>query len=354
MEMITILLVSEDIDYATTFAKCMAVKNNRFLFTVAEKNSVSEEMNINKYDVLLLDGEYEWISPPFIQFVEKRVTSHITEWQQLSLYKYDNVSCFESQVLLFYGLKTGRQETHLDKGHTKMLAFQSSCGGSGKTSIALGLAQELRRFHDKKILYINFEEIESTPFYFRNEEGCRTLSEYLYYLNREETMGSYINSFTTKDTYGVETFAPSEGRNELKTLNIEELCSFFKILTQDGVYDYILVDCDGTLNEEIIWLLSVCDQIILVEKYNEESKQDKFINYLRFCLGESILKKMISILNFVDETGPEYEEVLTVYREPASFKHFEDEFCAYKSIGIDQEFGLGIKELYLKLTQNLH
>lgn len=356
MEMITILLVSEDIDYATTFAKCMAVKNNRFLFTVAEKSTPSQEEDVDKYDVLLLDGVYEGINSPFIQLVDKRGCSNIAEWQQLSLYKYDNLNYFEAHILFFCGSKTGRQEIHLHKGHTKILAFHSSCGGSGKTSVSLGLAQELRRYHDKKVLYINFEEIESTSQYFKLKEEYRTISEYLYYLNREDNVGSYISSFTIKDEYGVETFVPSQGRNELKTLNKEELSTFFKRVTKDGNYDYILIDCDGSLKEETLWLLSVCDQAIFVEKHKEGSKQVKFKKYLQFCLGESFLQKTISLYNLLEKipTENEDEDLLTIYREPASFKHFQDGLYTYITINIDREFGMGIKGLYLKLTQNLH
>ncbi|MBN7772684.1 AAA family ATPase [Clostridium aminobutyricum] len=350
MEIITIMLVSKDLDYAYTFAKCMSAKNNRFLFTVVDTLSFHQDTNFKKYDVLLLDGEHQAAPKPFIQLVEKRVTTPIAEEQQLYLYKYENTNYFESQILFFYGMITGRKEMHLPKENTKILTFHGSCGGSGKTSVSLGLAQELKRFHDKKILYINYEEIESTPLYFRCEDRYKTISDYLYYINSGKNIGSSISSFTIKDEYGVETFAPSKGRNELKALNNEELSAFFKQLLECGLYDFILVDSDGSLTDESLWILSVSDQIIVVERYGEESKQHKFRNYLEFCLGSILVEKVVSVVNFCEGIENEEHADLFIDADSVSLKSIREGNFIYKTINIDKDFGVGIKELYAKLT----
>lgn len=355
MEIISILLICDDLDYAYTFAKCVAAKNNRLLFTVITRVQFEKESNLEKYDLLLLDGESQASQKPFIWLVEKRIPLSTSEGQQHYLYKYENASYFEAQILFYYGLITGRKAMHVAKEGTKILTFHGSRGGTGKTSIALGLAQELRRFHDKSVIYINYEEIETTDSYFSCSEGDKTISDYLYYLNSNESVCSYVSSFTVKDEYGVEAFAPSEGRNELKLLKIEELSIFLKVLLDGGGYDFIIFDCDISLNKECMWILSISDLIFNVEKYQNAMQQNKLEKYLSFHFGKCILEKIITVINFYDATAEVQEEEkegrIFIDYDPISFKTQElGGNSRGRKINIDKDFGLGIKELYAKLT----
>lgn len=357
MEIITILLVTNDINYAKAFTTCVAEENKYILFTIASDKEFHTCTKINKFDLIIIDCMIVNNNENYIYLVEKQEGFLETKSDKKILYRYDTAENICKQLNLIYCKITGSKFIRPIKKHSKIILFCSANGGTGKTSISLGLAQELVRFHGKSVLYVNYEEFESTDRYFKRNEK-KTVSNYLYYMETSKELSGLIENFTVTDDYGIRTFSASKGRNQLKLLSIEELAKFLELVQNAAKFDYILIDGDNSLREENVWLTSVCDKICEVYKWRNDIKQFNFNNYLEHFWGEQIYDKIIYVINYVElkENSVREDEANKIYID-----YDEESFLTQENgkdgiftvINIERDFGVGISQLSTKLTLNL-
>lgn len=356
MEIITILLVTDDFEYAKAMSACISEEIKAIFFTIISSEDFKNYEKINEFDLILLDYLIDNIEHNYISLAEKKAQIEQFEQKQ-TLYRYDTAENLSKKLTILYCMKTGSKFISPMKKTGKIILFCSAAGGTGKTSIALALAQELTRFHGKKVLYINYEELESTDRYFKIQEE-KTVSNYLYYLETNKDFSGLIDNFTVTDEYGIETFSASKGRNQLKLLNIEELCKFINIIQTAAQFDFILIDGDTSLSEETLWLISVCNKICKVDKWGSDIKQANFDNYIEHIFGKQILDKIINVVNYYmhqeDDACLEQAsgKVYIDYDEDSFFTHKNAENMFYTTINIERDFGSGIKQLSTKLTIN--
>lgn len=360
MEIINVLLITSDMDYARAFTKALSEDNSSFIFTILNGEEPETTQDLKKFDLILSDKTLQNHNE-YILLREKR-GENFEELQDVkALYKYDTAENISKELTLIYTVKTGHKFLTPLLKKSKIILFCSAEGGTGKTSVALGLAQDLTRFHGKKVLYINYEDIESTSKYFEVQEE-KSITNFLYYLAKGKKTNGIIDSFTVSDDYGVRTFSSSGGRNQLKLLTVEELSQFLNIIQENGDFDYIFIDNDPSLGEENIWLISACDKICKVDKWGNNTKEDCFKKYLGYLLGDRIFDKMIKIVNFFDKgqrSEVENSDKIFIEYDEDSFSfnekdHGEEECTEVMiAINIDRDFGFGIKQLSTKLTLNL-
>lgn len=361
MEIITILFVTNDINYAKAFTTCVTEENNSIIFSIISSEEFQICENLNEFDLVIIDYMILNNDKKYIEIVDKPEGILETKNEHNIIYRYDTVENISKQLVFIYCKKTGSKYIRPIKKHSKIVLFCSANGGTGKTSIALGLAQELVRFHGKSVLYINFEEFETTDRYFKRD-GKKTIANYLYYMETNKELSGIIDNFTITDDYGIRTFSASKGRNQLKLLNIEEIAKFLELVQSIEKFDYILIDGDNSLKEENIWLFSICDKICEIYKWNDDIKQINFNNSLEYFLGKQIFKKIIHVINYVELKEDVIQE--DVIQEDKTNKIFidydNDSFFTLESegdeiftvINIERDFGVGISKLYSKLTLN--
>lgn len=370
MEIITILLVSDDIDYANTLASCVANENKSIIFNIIVSADIYDFKSLNEYSLILLDKSIlcdenvlkVLVEKDYLELVDTLDENDLDELNSKKIYKYDTAESISKKLTIMFCLKTGCNIMYCSNKKIKLIYFCSSAGGTGKTSIALGLAQDLVRFHGKKVLYVNNEEIESTNRYFINDDK-KTMSNYLYYIEANKKLTRLVDEFTITDEYGVKSFSASKGRNPLKILNIEELARLIEIIQNNANLDYIFIDGDNTLTKESVWLTSISDIICIIEKYNNDIKEDNYINYLLRLLGTQVDDKILYVTNFyhqLEEGDKQLENECFVENEKEKIyidydldsfvtgKNNEDKLLT--KINIDRAFGIGIRQLSTELT----
>nr|WP_315024279.1 AAA family ATPase [uncultured Aminipila sp.] len=356
MEIITILLVTDDFEYAKAMTTCVSEENKAILFTIISSEEFKNYEKMKEFDLILLDYLIANNEDSYISLIEKKTQIEQIKLKQ-TLYRYDTAENLSKRLTILYCIKTGSKFISPMKKTGKIILFCSAAGGTGKTSIALALAQELTRFHGKKVLYINYEELESTDRYFKIQEE-KTVSNYLYYLETNKDFSGLIDHFTITDDYGIKTFSASKGRNQLKLLNIEELCKFINAIQTAPQFDFIFIDGDNSLSEETLWLISVCNKICKVDKWGSDIKQANFDNYMEHIFGKQIFDKIISVVNYYMQQEDDAclqqasEKVYIDYDEDSFFTHQYAENMFYTTINIERDFGSGIRQLSTKLTIN--
>lgn len=362
MEVIRLLLLEKDMEYGQTLGKAISSLNNEFFITIQnieDRNTVDPA----EYHIILAGGLSEkerndlgidlkkvvWLIED--QTAGKKAQTEIGN-EVLHIYKYSKVSEIISNLRFAYGLITGKSEVYTTNPETRLVGFYSGSGGAGTTVVSIGTARELSRYQGKKVLYLNYEEISSTLFYLSNGTEIRSISDYLYYLFQKKNgnICSFLDSFTYRDPFGVSTFYPNEGRNELKQLTPDELSYFINTLIESRKYDYIILDFSCDLNEETKHLLHYCSKIVFIttEREIHRYKEKLLLDYFSQIFNP---EKLITAMNqslFLTEykenksnSANQTKSVIRIEKDDNSFCYNNEKI----EISINQIFGLGIKTL---------
>lgn len=359
MEIIHVLFIGRDMEYCKALSDSIAQLSKEIIITLYEKG---KEKNVTDkgFQLVLIDGikaEFATEEVPLIFLVEnKNEVIQSLEKKYFSLYKYENVKQLIRDILLVFNATTGKNVALIRDNGCKVFSVFSCYGGSGKTCISLGLAQELVRFRGKKPLYINYEEWDGSCNYLglNSENKMNTLGNYLYYINRRREVE--IKAFVQEDEYGVSYFSPALGRNQMKALKVEEFSDFINKLILTKQFAYIIVDCQASFDENTQWLLRNSFKIIyIVEKNRGVSsgglslRDEGVLEYLKNINHCDIADKIIKVANGNSEMDENKGcgDLMFMDMDPASFSPLNGRI----KISIERGFGEGIKKLADKIEQ---
>ena len=355
MENIKIALITKDRDYGKALGLALVdVYRN---FTVTLFQSVPLHNELDKMDLVLIDNDVNIkINGKNIWLAEKQSQIYKDYEEKIfRLYKYSNVRNLAGELLFIYASLTGRKAIPVRNTNAKIVVFSCVEGGAGCTSAAISFAQEMSRYHGKKVIYISLEEIESTMEYVEKGAVSKSISEYLYYLfnSKDDQRFPFIESFTVTDKYRVESFMPSPGRNLLNSLSKEEMQFFVSAVLDTGGYDVMVIDVSNNLGKAAMTCYEMANNICLVTKTDKESyKEERFLDYFTFVRGEKILERMGRVVNFSDDESDSDGLLRTVCRlpyDPESFASFE----GIKEIRPDGLYGRKINQLTESVIKNI-
>lgn len=362
MENMKLAVIAKDKEYGRALS--LALIGVYQTFTVTLYQSVPVHTKLDQFDLVLKDYE-EDDTGDFIYLVEKpSMVVKDYENRHFRLYKYGNVRQLTGELLFIYTSITGRKVIPVKKQEMKMVVFCSAEGGAGCTSAAMAFAQEMKRFHGRNVIYVSLEELESTPEYMEVLPGGKSISEYLYYLFREDSHDRipFIESFLVSDLCGVDAFLPSPGRNVLKDLSIEEMQQFAGAVMDTGQYDIVVFDIGCSLDQNALCCCEMSNHICLVTKEQGSwKKEERLMEYLTFSKGEKMIERMGKVVNCCKQkssngqTEAEEEmrdEILPIIcrlqEEPESFKTQNH----LRAISLDGAYGKGIKRLADSVLRN--
>ncbi len=369
-----ILLADKDPEYRRALATAVANLHNEFEISLvnltSEKGKLDPSIPLQEYDMVLIGGYPDEIAESISRKLKKRtciiilteeIVDNLTEQSKIGanhfwyIYKYSNLNDIISDLNYLAGSVAGKKSLARKSFAPELIGFYSISGGAGKTVAALGISRELSRFHDKKVLYISFEEIPATELFIGNHTQNRNIGDYLYYLFEKNDLSlcSRPAGFTSADHYGVETFYPTKGRNDLNYLTQQELIHFLKVLSDSCRYDYIALDLKSDLSEDTLFLANLCGKIILLQNDDpvSEFKTRKLISYLGQMDFSGLRERVLLALNRLSGTEYDHWDPGDVYY--SQIKKFfierdENSFrCAsgHMDIDINHAFGVGIKKI---------
>ncbi len=368
-----VLIADNDLEYAKALARAVSGLQNEYEIAVIRpglaKSAGAVRNLISGYDLVLLDGCFErtlqasksQISNCRIALLSESVVETLVEqskkeaWQFWQIYKYTNVYEIISDINFLTGSLTGRKSLTRKRPGPGLIGFYSISGGSGKSVVAISTLRELSRCHDKKTLYLCFEEIPATELFVINNSGRRNIGDYLYYLfeRKNEALCSRPEAFTACDDFGVEYLYPSKGRNDLTLLTRNEMIFFLKTVSESCRYDYIALDLKNDLSEGTLFLMNLCNEIIFIRSENRvsELKSRKCMDYLLLHNALENTRQILSVVNRA--AGPEDErdnnpgvlpgenKEIYIEEDGSSFRYAPD----YIDVAIDHNFGVGIKKI---------
>lgn len=283
------------------------------------------------------------------------------------IYKYSQVQAMIADIFEIYTLLTGNHIANINRNRTEIFSFVSCGGGTGCTTLSMSVAQELCRFCGKRVMYLSFEEFESTGDFIDCPANIKGAGTYLYHLLKPdrlkkigsrdgENTGPVIDSHIVRSGFGMETFAPGRGRNPLKELTADEMGVFISSLTDCGRYDVIIMDIGSSTSAADLACMEISEKICFVTVPEHTGvREDMYIHNLICRCGENIVEKMVKAENMSDDSRKEKDEkglfmpedIVRISRSSIFLQGGET-----KKIFLDGEYGNCIKVLTERLTES--
>lgn len=382
MEIIKIIIYTKDNDYDIALSEAISLFNTKLIFKVCkDKNELEillkkdEAESQNTFDLLLLDfNDEKLVKDKRVVLLSETYADGIKDMDKMKfvLYKFGSVQELTNDLLLYYSMIFGKKRFVPSIEDIKLIAFCGAKGGVGKTTVALGASQALRRYYSKAVLYLSFEQIESTLSYMEKRDDSLDMGRYLYYLFKSEGNTPDASAFMTNDKFGVKAFVPTQGLNELCELDTDRITMLLEEIINSDVFDYILFDMGESLGNEAKYLLNLCDKIVVVagSEGHDGVREKRYMNCLKHIVGCNSYETSSKNNEFRDEVSSDdmrdeqKTNLITVYNnitEPEELA-FDDKniYIEYDpesidksgdviEISIDRDLGIGIKELVKKL-----
>lgn len=357
MEYMFIAIVTDDKEYGRTLSLSILSVCRDFIIRVL---SAEEFLNdAPKFDLVLWDGDEvkNAFGGRIIYLADKPsdAIKNIAE-KRFCIYKYSNATCIVASLFEIYQELTGKGIINLKRQEVRLFAFASYKGGCGCSTAAIAVGQEMCRFQGKKVLYISFEEFESTGEFIKNETEVKGVFVYLYnlfnkiyssyHLNEgEDKKQPFIERHIIRDDFGIEAFSPTGGRNPLRELNFDEVNKFIAAVIDCGRYDVVIMDMGDWASGPAMTCLQMAERICIVSNEDKSSREDAYIRQIVTHCGEEIMNRIIKVTNNVpilygfDENEKE-EHVVEIHK----CNNFVKEGGVTK-IFLDEQFGKDINFL---------
>ena len=193
--------------------------------------------------------------------------------------KYQKTQNLLNDILLKYAEKSGSAEAIRGKSNTRMIAFYSPAGGSGKTALSLGLASSMAA-EGKKVFYLNLEAIDSVSEILPHTSG--SLSDLILAVRSKGMdaglkVAAYVGMEPEGRFFYISGLDSAAEYRELKGEDIQRLLKSIRDLAE---YDEVIIDLSSGFSEIEEVALKEAD-VIYVPQVEGEAAVAKMRRFLR-------------------------------------------------------------------------
>lgn len=149
------------------------------------------------------------------------------------------------------------------KQETEVVLFYSASGGTGKTTLAMGVAASLTKNY-KRVLYVNAARLQSFHHFLENKATITETEVYARLTNPTESIYHEIKHVLRKEIFNY--LPPFKAALMSLGLQYSVYEKFILSAKKSGDYDFIVVDADVTFDEEKAQLLNLADKVVVVTK----------------------------------------------------------------------------------------
>lgn len=214
-----------------------------------------------------------------------------------TVYKYSSLKEIYNEII---GMSSNPDlRGNSTRTETQVVMVYSPIGGSGKTSVAIGLSTCLAA--NKRVLYVDAEEINTFAVLL---EGAESLSAGCYSEFRVDNNQIYLNLKPQIRTENFSYLPPFKGSLSSSGISIASIIKFIECAKASKDYDYIVVDVDSTYSEDKAMLLSLANKVFMIAMQDRVSahKMNMFLHNANCTDTE----KYIFICNHYVAEAPNY------------------------------------------------
>lgn len=214
-----------------------------------------------------------------------------TETEVNSVYRYQLGDQLVNEVLNLYLEEFSYdQQVPLGLKKTKIIAVYSVAGGTGKTSVAMGLAANLGNSgHD--VLLLSMETISSLNFILP-PDGKEGFTKILLSLEENaDLIPSRMDMYKTKARqHNFNYIEPPHCFLEVSELNHSRLGLMLDKIAKGSKYDFVILDMDSRADEKILTIVNHSSKVILTQTNDPlcNAKTETFLSQIRKIENDNI------------------------------------------------------------------
>ena len=220
------------------------------------------------------------------------------------------------------------------KQETQVVLVYSASGGTGKTTVAMGISASLTKNY-KKVLYINAARLQTFQSMLENETPVTATDVYakLRSDNLEKIYEDIKHVLRKELFYYLPPFKTALMALGLRYRVFGEIVRSAK---RSGDFDFIVVDADVTFDEEKAELINMADRVVVVTK--QSTAAVSATNILASNINGMNTDKYIFICNDFDKTR---SNELISPRSSLKFtiSDYVDHFNLYEQMNLEEIAG---------------
>lgn len=190
--------------------------------------------------------------------MEQNETGSTSDLSVNRLFKYSSVKEVYNEIV---GKSADSLNIEESKAETRIIMIYSASGGSGKTTVAMGISASLSKSY-KKVLYINASHMQTFHYMMNNKVAVNDTEVYTELMRQDGDLYHRIKQAIRQESF----YYLPPFRTSLLSLGLS-YSVFYAIAEsarRSGDYDFIIIDVDTVFDEENAALMSLADKVILV------------------------------------------------------------------------------------------
>ena len=181
------------------------------------------------------------------------------------IFKYTSIKEIFNEII---GKCEGLHSKDAKKKECQIILVDSACGGTGKTTVALGISTCLTKNY-KRVLYINAGRLQTFQRMLNNQTPISAANVYAKLVNPSENIYEEIKHTIRKEQFGY--LPPFKAAIISLGLSYSVYEKIAVAAKKSGDYDYIIVDTDSAFDDDKASLLSIADKVIIVTEQTESA-----------------------------------------------------------------------------------
>lgn len=267
---IKLAILEKDASYLGRFINVFSTKyaEKMEIYSFTDRDVALNALTESRIDVFIASDVYEIDVDAlpkkcsFAYFVDSPDVESVND--QRAICKFQKIDLIYKQILSLYAENANNiSDFKIGDDSTKVVAFTSPSGGVGSSSLAAACALHFAA-QGKSVLYLNLERYGSADRFFE-AEGQFDMSDVIFAIkSKKSNLALKLESCVKVDSRGVHFFSETKNAMDMLELENEECAQLISELRISGTYEYIVLDVDFMVGNDMLSLYRKADRLVMV------------------------------------------------------------------------------------------
>lgn len=307
---IKVVIADTNIEYVSRLMRALEAEDNLSLSMFSDKKAFENAVSVQKYDIVIADPSMVQDTGTY-KNVKLFILLHDEEYQgDKRIYeryrcvrKYQRASSLYKEALGYFAEVAAATYSYSMNKKCNVIGVYSPIGGSGKTTVALSIADSLAS-RGSRCIYISFESISSYGAVIELK-GSKGIGEIFSSVDANINYEMKIESLIRKTEKGLMYFEDFENLLDIYEITSEDIEKVISRISASGLCEYIVIDMSTEFNKINRDIMELADKIAVVETTDMLGAEKIRRMFARRNILRNYEEKMQVILNKTSRSSTE-------------------------------------------------